>query len=353
MTHGYKAMSAILADYRETRMPVMVWGLPGIGKTEMVAQLNPSRLVTLILSQREPGDVAIMVAHEGRVSRVLDESIASIMDDPDAILFLDEVSCADGPRQAAALEILGSREIAGRPIQAWILAAGNPPECAAFGGDLEPPAANRMPHEPYEGPRAEEWASHIARKYDGLGALALARYIDEHPGELLAFPEDVDERGRAWRSPRSWEMAVKIADVCMSSKRSIPYVTERIIACVGAAGRHAAKYLSTVELPMPEEMLAMRTLPEDWRGDLYHIAVERVFGWAKRNGKMLDAICLLVRSAECPGKVGLCRKAVRLMDVEDRAAVATAFPKLPKDVQHGITDGAWGQAGRAAKGIDA
>lgn len=86
--------------------------------------------------------------------------ITDLMIDQQGVLFLDELSCARPAVQGAYLGVVLSRKVGGKklPPGIRIVAAANPPESAAGGWELEPPMANRFCHIDVSVPSIEEWA---------------------------------------------------------------------------------------------------------------------------------------------------------------------------------------------------
>lgn len=342
---GWRNLADVLEVYRAAHDPVLIWGPPGVGKTAAVEALGASRVATVILSQREPGDLAPMVilndADAGQVvSRIVDRDIDAVMDDPSAILFLDELSCADSARQAAALEILGSRRIAGRAIRAWIVAAANPSEYAASGGLLSAPAANRVAHEEYEGPETEEYASFLATKYpENPTALAIGAFLEDEPSLLISIPRDEEAQSRAWPSPRSWEAGIRAVNA--SGDRGAAFAVKRLRACVGEAGQAAYDYLATVNIPRGDALLAMPSLDATWRPDVQRIAGRVAVAYARRAGKLADAVTLLIRTADeqrpdGSSMLGVAKSSLRLIAPAELVVFAH---KLPKDVLTALASG--------------
>lgn len=96
--------------------PVMLWGPPGVGKSQMVAQVARRHSVAMIdirLSQMEPSDLRGIPFRSG--SRV-EWAVPSLLPDSDrhgaeGILFLDEITSAPPAVSAAAYQLILDRRL--------------------------------------------------------------------------------------------------------------------------------------------------------------------------------------------------------------------------------------------------
>jgi hypothetical protein len=98
---------------------------------------------------------------------------------------------------------------------------------------------------------------------------ALAGFLRSRPALLHAMPDDTANAGRAWPSPRSWDMA---CDLWVAAEELGVSDEARLLAisgCVGAGpARELLVWASDADLPDPEAILADPSqfrLPE--RGD--------------------------------------------------------------------------------------
>ena len=148
----YIATAEALHACVEARVPVILWGPPGQGKTSVIralAELQGRHIEILLASIREPQDFAGLPSiHVGAMSLIPPNWAARLRDDGNGILFTDEVNTAPPAVQAALLrvcldKVAGDCELGERTS---IIAAANPPEQAADGWDLAPPLANRFCH---------------------------------------------------------------------------------------------------------------------------------------------------------------------------------------------------------------
>ncbi|MGH3170552.1 MAG: AAA family ATPase, partial [Trebonia sp.] len=241
------------------RVPVLLWGAPGTGKTSAIramAEVMGLPCETVIASIREPSDFAglpVISDKSGwrgpgdergpggpepgtgpeRSADGLSAGVAVHFAPPrwairlaargTGILFLDELSTAPPAVQAALLRVVLERTVGDLtlPDEIAVVAAANPPEQAADGWDLSAPLANRLCHLSWEttpkaiadGLAAGWKAPEVPILPDGweageaLSRGLVAAFLHVRPALALAPPSDAAAAGRGWPSPRTWEMA--------------------------------------------------------------------------------------------------------------------------------------------------
>ncbi len=188
--------------------PVMLWGPPGVGKSQIIAgiaRLHGVPLIDLRLSQMEPTDLrGIPFRKDDHV----EWSVPAMLPDarrhgPAGILFLDEINAAPPTVSAAAYQLILDRRLGEYVIpEGWaIFAAGNRQGDRGVTYAMPAPLANRFTH--YE----------VEAHLDDWIRWALAAGIDERIlGFLrfrpdLLFSYDAAHNPVAFPSPRSWEYA--------------------------------------------------------------------------------------------------------------------------------------------------
>ncbi|MFJ8691619.1 AAA family ATPase [Streptomyces roseolilacinus] len=274
--------------------PVLLWGEPGIGKSAGIGQLAAGLglpLETVIASVHEPSDFAGLpvVGDDPATTGVP-------MAPPDwavrlartghGLLFFDELSSAPPAVQAALLRVVLERRVGSLPLPASVrvVAAANPPSSAADGWHLSPPLANRFvhlhwTHDPRTVARglAGTWPETGVPVVDPAkapGAVARARgavsgFLTARPGLVHHLPEDAESRGRAWPSPRTWEMALRLLATAYATGTGREALAAALTGAVGeGAGIELLSYLEHLDLPDPDRVLAdpdAFALPE--RGD--------------------------------------------------------------------------------------
>src|ERR687886_1685250 len=134
------------------RVPVLLWGGPGTGKSSAVRDLAAAMdwpCEVVIASIREPSDFAgLPVVADGAVRFAPPRWAQRLASAGQGILFLDEISTAPPAVQAALLRVVLERVVGDLelPRDVAVIAAANPPEQAADGWDLSAPLANRFCH---------------------------------------------------------------------------------------------------------------------------------------------------------------------------------------------------------------
>ena len=259
----------------EADIPVMLWGAPGTGKTsaiEALARESGAHLVTLIASTVDPVDVgSYLIPSGGTVVSMPPpwaRDIRAKLDAREPVwLFLDEFSCAPGSVQAAFLRVIQSRAVGELSVRGCrVVAASNPADYAADGGELRAATANRFAHIDWKlsvgawiSGTLAGWGAQMSKAEAQL-ASSVTEYVRRNPASLLRVPENADA-GRAWPSPRSWSAFIRAAAPLAFADQ--PAVGA---ACIGATAFEWAEYARLRDLPDPEEVLAGRAnVPE--RGD--------------------------------------------------------------------------------------
>ncbi len=280
------------------RVPVLLWGAPGTGKTATVQALAQAMDVpceTVIASIREPSDFAGLPVVMGEVVRFAPPTWARrLADAGHGVLFLDELSTAPPAVQAALLRVVLERVVGDLdlPAEVAVVAAANPPEQAADGWDLSAPLANRLCHLTWEiNPRlvadglAGGWAPPRIPELTGdwVAAEIMARglvaaFLRVRPALACAPPTDPATAGRGWPSPRTWEMTARLWAAADAAGAGGQTRSALVRGCVGdGAGAEFLTWLAEMDLPDPEEVLAdpaSFTLPD--RADRAYAALAAV-----------------------------------------------------------------------------
>ncbi len=268
-------------------LPAILWGMPGSGKTskvESACKRHDIPLETVILSIREPADVGGLPVVGPEGVRLEPPSWAKRLSakmkdggDPKGVCFLDELSCGAPAVQAAALRVVCEGVVGDHslPPSVRVLAASNPEEASAGGWTLAAPLANRMLHVDIAAPTGEEWSEWMAGDAAPdespvpvlvpdawASAWAAARsnfaaFARRFPDKLLVVPNTDAERGRAWPSPRSMELAARAWAGCRALGAGDGTALRMVQAAVGdgVAGEIFA-WLRALDIPDPEDVLS-------------------------------------------------------------------------------------------------
>jgi hypothetical protein len=238
--------------------PAMLWGPPGVGKSQLVAQVaarHAVRLVDIRLAQMEPTDLRGIPFRDGR--HVV-WSIPAALPDADrhgtrGILFLDEITSAVPTVTAAAYQLILDRRLGEYEVPAgWaVFAAGNRQGDRGVTFQMPAPLANRFAHYELE-PDLDDWVAWA----HGAGVDArLIGFLRFRPDLLFDF--DPTRHAVAFPSPRSWEFASR----ALAKFGDRPDLLRAALqSCVGAAaGLAAAAYIEHLgALPDPADVVAGR-----------------------------------------------------------------------------------------------
>jgi hypothetical protein len=230
-------------------VPLMIWGAPGIGKSDLVreaAAVQGYLLIDLRLSQLEPTDLRGIPLHDNGKVRWIppDELPDEARDGPHGVLFLDEINAAPPPVAAAAYQLILDRRLGSyRLPEGWsIVAAGNRLDDRGITYVMPAPLANRFMHVHLQAD-ADAWLAWAARS--GIDSV-LRDFVAEQPEWLARFLPEPEVK--AFPSPRSWVFADRVI-----KRRAISTLTGAIpsgldetalIHIAACVGREAAAALS-------------------------------------------------------------------------------------------------------------
>ena len=187
--------------------PVFIWGAPGVGKSQVVAQvagelgLELTDIRTVLL---DPVDLRGLPSVRGDVAHWCPPSF--LPTEGEGILFLDELNAAPPLVQAACYQLVLDRRVGEYVLpDGWIVvAAGNRETDRAVTHRMPSALANRFVHLDFSVDVAAwlQWAESA-----GIGEEVLA-FIRFRPKLLHDFDPKKDVK--AFPSPRSWEFAARI-----------------------------------------------------------------------------------------------------------------------------------------------
>ena len=203
-----QARKAILKAFNANR-PVFLWGPPGIGKSEVVAEVAEELgglVIDLRMAQMEPTDIRgipYFNKDNGKMDwappvDLPDEELASQY--PLIVLFLDEMNSAPPAVQAAGYQLILNRRVGKYklPDNVRIVAAGNRDSDKGVTYRMPMPLANRFVHIEMRADFAswQNWAVNKGIHKDVVGYLSFAKQ------DLYDF--DSKSSSRAFATPRSW-----------------------------------------------------------------------------------------------------------------------------------------------------
>lgn len=281
----------------DTKNVPVLWGPPGVGKTAIIHSIVEKRKMlmrVIIGSTMDPTDVAglpvLRTLQDGSsvTAFALPEWFVEVRDyalaNPEgAVIFIEEITTATPPVQAALLTFIQDRRIGKTvlPDNVLIIVAGNPPSQAADGNLLAPPTANRLVHYNYE-PSVEDWFegmtvawNKLVSEHEKLMRGYVVGFLRERKDIINACPEDAEEAGQAWPSMRSWDNAARMLGQTTDEKLSGVLVR----AAVGKeAGDDFMKWMRKLVLPRYETVMADPNSINwaSFRGDILHMTLATV-----------------------------------------------------------------------------
>lgn len=344
------------------RIPVLLWGNPGEGKTSMIesAERDGWHVETVIISQSEPSDlVGLPIVGPGGQVTFAPPAWAKRLaaQEQSAICFFDEFSTAQPSLQAAALRILTHGEVGALrlPDSVSFVAAANPVDVAAAGWELAAPTASRFVHIDFampvdvfsEGTVTGHWPSLPVYRDADLQVNAhsemamITGFLRVRESQLSVIPKDPSSRGRAFPTPRTWEFAGRLVAIAEAVGASADVVRLLVTGAIGEST--AYEYLSwreNLDLPDAEGLLDgisnvdFSTL----RPDRVYVILQSVVSALVRNGsaerwtRALELCCQAARQVgidpAVPAVRALMKPECRPTGASAPSDLAVFFPAL-------------------------
>lgn len=284
------------------RIPALLWGNPGEGKTAVVESAAQTgwHVETVIITHSEPSDFAGLPIINGGSVRLAPPAWAKRLAEHDgpSIAFFDEFSTAPPSLQAAALRPLTHYEIGDLQLPKTVsfVAAANPSDVAAAGWELAAPTASRfvhldwaMPFEVYsEGlvtgnwpamPVYKEPPAYPNRLHEEL--VLVSGFLRARESQLSVTPKNAEERGRAFPTPRTWDYAARLSAFARAVGANADVRRLLVAGCVGAPAAHEyLTWANSQDLPDPEELLADPSSVDfkGMRADRVFVTLQAVLG---------------------------------------------------------------------------
>ena len=231
---------------------VMLWGPPGVGKSQGVRQIA-EKIAATTGKRVEVTDVRLLLFNpvdlRGIPTANADKTLAIWlkpqifqMDESDGvvnILFLDEISAAPPSVQAAAYQITLDRMVGEHrlPENCIVIAAGNRVTDKSVAYQMPRALTNRLCHLEIKGD-ADTWHDWAVR--NGLHPYVVG-YLEYNPTALMR--PDATGTGVAFPTPRSWEM---VSNILYTVSQELREVYPLVVGCIGRAA--VASFGNWVEL---------------------------------------------------------------------------------------------------------
>ena len=254
-----QARKSLLKAFSKKR-PLFLWGPPGIGKSELVADIAEELggyMIDLRLGQMEPTDIR-GIPFYNKDSGKMDwaepvdlptEQFASQY--PIVVLFLDEMNSAAPSVQAAAYQLILNRRVGKYflPDNVVMVAAGNRESDKGVTYRMPTPLANRFIHQEMRVDFAsyQEWAVNNNIHKDVVGYLTFAKQ------DLYDF--DPKSASRAFATPRSWTFVSEILEDEDGDDDTIMNLIAGTVG-EGLAVKFMAHRKVAGRMPRPEDILS-------------------------------------------------------------------------------------------------
>jgi hypothetical protein len=254
-----QARKSLLKAFKRQR-PLFLWGPPGIGKSELVADITEElggAMIDLRLGQMEPTDIRGIPFYNKDIGKMdwaepidlPDEEFASQY--PIVVLFLDEMNSAAPSVQAAAYQLILNRRIGKyqMPKNVVIVAAGNRESDKGVTYRMPTPLANRFIHQEMKVDFAswQDWAVNHGIHKDVVGYLTYAKQ------DLNEF--DAKSASRAFATPRSWTFVSELLEDEDGDDDTIMNLVAGTVG-EGLAVKFMAHRKVAGRMPKPEDILS-------------------------------------------------------------------------------------------------
>lgn len=277
-TVNFKTGADLIQIAMLANQTVLLIGDPGVGKSAIMyeaAKAINMELFVLLGSTLDPTDIGglPMRSNDGtHVIRIPLEEIQKCSEAP-GVLFLDEISAAPGPVQAALLRLILERKAGSVTLhpETRVVAACNPPEQAPAGFELSAPLMGRMAVINFR-PNDDEVIEHLRTLgSDDESASAMDKAVRDEAmlfaavtnatPELLQIeiPKTCVNGGQPWASPRSCERMIRAR--AAATVAGIDPLSDAVYALTaGSMGERAAITYSGVvkmitKLPSVDEII--------------------------------------------------------------------------------------------------
>ena len=218
----------------ESKIPVFVWGSPGIGKSSIVKKIAMDKgleFVDLRLSLLDPTDLKGIPFFDKDNHEAVWASPNFLPKNPNSkgILFLDEINTAPPSVQASAYQLVLDRKVGDYKLpDGWsIVAAGNNESDRGVVYRMPPPLANRFVHLSME-VSFEDWKIWA---YENEIDSTIIAFLHYDSSKLFEF--DPAKNEKSFPTPRSWEYVNRILSSGIESSLFLETIS-------GAVGKQSA-----------------------------------------------------------------------------------------------------------------
>jgi hypothetical protein len=225
------------------RRATMLWGTRGVGKSSVVRQVAQHHgvpLVDLRLTTIEPVDIRGAIYADDVAGRTVwfPPEFLPTADQPEGILFLDELTAADQRLQISAYSLILDRRVGNYELpDGWmVVAAGNASFHGAVCHDMGTALADRMFHFNVQ-TVIEAFLSHALAS--GFAPEVMA-YLKVRPDKLDDTQAQLAADHLVGASPRGWE------DVSRVLQSGLPEATQRLFVQGRIGAANAAEFFGVL-----------------------------------------------------------------------------------------------------------
>ena len=232
-------ITSVVSHLIDKKLPVFVWGAPGIGKSSIIKKIAKDKeldFIDLRLSLLDPTDLKGIPFFNAETQEGVwaKPSFLPSKEGSKGILFLDEINTAPPAVQASAYQLILDRRVGEYELpEGWsIVAAGNRENDRGVVYKMPPPLANRFVHFEME-VDFEDWKAWAYTQKIESSIIGFLAY-----DKSMLFTFDALSNEKSFATPRSWEYVDSIVKSGIESDLILDSIS-------GAVGREAAiGYLS-------------------------------------------------------------------------------------------------------------
>lgn len=271
----------LLTQAMKVGRPVMIWGPPGIGKSELIAEIGLEQnrpVIDVRLLLLEPTDLKGIPYFdpETKTMRWAQPSDLPKEDSPfaNAILFLDEINAAPASVQAASYQLILNRRIGEYhlPKGVSVVCAGNRDSDKGVTYRMPSPLANRLVHVEmtHNFEDWQRWAINNRVNADVVGFLA------NHKQKLFNF--DPRSPDKAFATPRSWTFVSQLITDCNLPESLITSLVAGTVGD-GLATEFAVHRRFAARMPKPDDILMgkVKTLDAKEVSAMYSLTISMCY----------------------------------------------------------------------------
>ena len=286
----------------DSKIPVFVWGSPGVGKSSLIRQISSDKsmeFIDLRLSLLDPTDlrgIPFFDAANKSAVWAKPEFLPDSNTQAYGILFLDEINSAPPTIQAAAYQLILDRKIGEYtlPVNYAIVAAGNYESDRGVTYRMPTPLANRFVHLDFD-LDFKEWKSWA---YESKIDARIISFLSYKPQNLFTF--DAKAKEKSFATPRSWSFVNDI----LNSNLQIDLLKDVISGAVGKESSDEFMNFCKVidKLPNIDEIINAKSneVPQN-NSVLYALCTGIVYA-LKQNSNVENVTNILNYSLELPNE---------------------------------------------------